>query len=120
MRIVVPEGGARGIEIGIHGTSDLAMLVMEDPFTFGGIRPGTAQAAPLVPVLTPLPRAVEPVPAPGAAPASAPADPGLVPLFVALAIGGAGVVLLGVAIPRRRRAASRSSSSSSSSAAPTA
>ena len=35
-RIAIPAGGARGVEIGIHGTSDLPIMVMDDPFTFGG------------------------------------------------------------------------------------
>ena len=45
---------ARG-EIGIHGTSDLPMMIMNDPFTFGAITARTAQLAP--PLATPDGRA---------------------------------------------------------------
>ena len=62
-RIAIPAGGARDLEIGIHGTSDLpVMLGGDDPFTFGGITARTAQLAPpLAPAPTPVARAVAPV-----------------------------------------------------------
>lgn len=78
MRITVPAGGARGAEVGIHGTSDLPMMLANDPFTFGAVRAGTAQVAPpLAPPITPWPRAsagVAPAPA-GLAPVPEPAGP---------------------------------------------
>ena len=72
-RIAIPAGGARDLEIGIHGTSDLpVMLGGDDPFTFGGITARTAQLAPpLAPAPTPVVRAVAPV-APVATPATQP------------------------------------------------
>ena len=51
VRIAVPAGGARDAEVGIHGTSDLPMILVSDPFTFGPITARTAQVAP--PLATP-------------------------------------------------------------------
>lgn len=58
MRIVIPSGGARGAEVVMHGTSDLPLMLVEDPFTFGGVTAGTAQVAPpLAPPMKPFPPA---------------------------------------------------------------
>lgn len=84
MRIAIPEGGARDLEIGIHGTSDLAIMVLDDTFVFGDITPATAQLAPpLAPALTPFPRASTPVVA--GAPAVQPVTRGasVVPMLLA-------------------------------------
>lgn len=62
MRITIPAGGVASLEVGIHGTSDLAITVIGNPLVGGGIGPRTAQAAPAADV-------------PGGAPASDPAPP---------------------------------------------
>ena len=108
MRIVVPEGGARGIEVGIHGTSDLAIMVAGETLVFGDVTATTAQVAPpLAPALTPFPRAANPSPTlprrrcppPCAAAPDLPA-----PLLVAVAIGGLVLLTGGLLLARRRRA----------------
>lgn len=122
MRIAIPDGGVRDIEIGIHGSSDLPIMLVNDPFTFGGVTAATAQLAPPVPpMLTPLPRTVEtaPLPAPAspAAPGAAATAPGI-PVLVA-SVGLLGVALIaaaGVLLVRRRRAVAGASTSASRSA----
>ncbi len=58
MRVLIPAGGVRGAQVVMHGTSDLPLRLMQDPFTFGPVRAGTAQVAPpLAPPITPWPRA---------------------------------------------------------------
>lgn len=69
MRAVIPTGGVRGAQVVMHGTSDLALRLAADPFTFGSVRAGTAQVAPpLAPPITPWPRgaAADGDPAPAA------------------------------------------------------
>ena len=103
VRIAIPAGGARVAEIGIHGTSDLPMMIMNDPFAFGSITARTAQLAPALAT----PNAVRPAasvaaPAPVATPAPAPVPMG--GILAALAI----VAVTGLAIAlvdRRRHAA---------------
>jgi len=64
MRIVVPAGGARAAEVGMHGSSDLPIRLVGEPFRAGPVTAGTAQVAPPpVPALTPFPRASAAVPA---------------------------------------------------------
>ncbi len=117
MRIVIPAGGARGLEVVMHGTSDLPITLTADPFTPGGVTARTAQLAPpLTPRLTPAPRpsavAVAPLPAAQAtAPASAPASPA--PAMVLGLLAAVGVVAVGVgAFVRRARAARRAQETS--------
>jgi hypothetical protein len=108
MRIVVPQGGARGIEVGIHGTSDLAIMVAGDTLVLGDVTATTAQVAPpLAPALTPFPRAANPDanPAPEAMPAPVAAEPAMgPPLLAALVIGGLVLLAGGLVLVRRRRA----------------
>ncbi len=112
MRIAIPAGGARRVEVVIRGTSnsgpsDLPIMLMTDPFTFGGITPRTAQLAPpLAPPITPLPRASAGAAAAGPSLAAAPAEPasGSSPLPSLLAVA---VLVLaavaGIALMMRRR-----------------
>ena len=65
VRIAIPAGGAREAEVGIHGTIDLPMMIMNDPFTFGPITARTSQLAP--PLATPEGRAARGI---GRAPAA--------------------------------------------------
>ena len=104
-RIAIPAGGARDLEIGIHGTSDLpVMLTGDDPFTFGGITARTAQLAPpLAPAPTPVARAVAPI-APVAAPATQPAPEPVLPGVPAAAVLAAVAAVLAVAAARTVRA----------------
>jgi hypothetical protein len=44
VRIVIPDGGARGIEVGLGGSTALPMMLVGDTLTFGGITSATAQA----------------------------------------------------------------------------
>lgn len=118
MLIEIPAGGARRVEVGIHGTTDLPITLLTDPLAFGGITAHTAQAAPaLAPALTPFPRAsaaaaVEPAPVvPDPAPAAgagAPAPgPSPLPWLLAVATGLVLVVGVGLAARRRSRAGAR-------------
>jgi hypothetical protein len=104
-RIVIPEGGARGIEIGIHGTSDLPIMLMNEPFAFGPISARTAQLAPLLATAAPVkpaapvaPPAREPLPAAAPAPVASPALLAGLLALTALAVGAS-------LVARRRRAA---------------
>lgn len=106
VRIAIPAGGARAAEIGIHGTFDLPMMIVNDPLTFGPITARTSQLAP--PLSTPNPvrpaASVDaPAPAPVATPAPAPAMP-TAGIPAALAIVAAGAVLVAL-VARRRHAA---------------
>ena len=106
VRIAIPAGGAREAEIGIHGTYDLPMMIMNDPFAFGPITARTAQVArPLATpnVVRPAPPAAVAAPAPVAPPAPAPADP-MAALGAVLAIVAVAVLSLAL-VARRRRAA---------------
>jgi len=44
VRIVIPGGGARRIEVGLRGSTAMPMMLMGDTLTFGGITSATAQA----------------------------------------------------------------------------
>ena len=109
MRITVPAGGVRGVEVGMRGTSDLPIRLQEDPLTFRAIGPTTAQVAPApTPALTPFARAAA-APAsqiaaqaapPPVTPAPEPALPAVV-VLVAAAIVVAGVLVV-YAVRRRR------------------
>jgi hypothetical protein len=115
VRIAIPAGGAREAEIGINGTTDMPMMLMNDPFAFGPITARTAQLAPPADTTTvvppPAPVAVAPDPAtvpdtePAPAPASAPTvdGPGILAALVALGVGA--LVLVLVLVARRRHAA---------------
>lgn len=115
MRIAIPEGGARRVEIVIRGTSnsgtsDLPIMLMADPFTFGGITARTAQIAPaLAPPITPFPRASAAAVAdsPAAAVTAAPSSvPSPLPYLLAVAALTA-VVGLALAMQRRSRPIAR-------------
>ena len=112
VRIAIPPGGAREAEIGIHGTVDQPMMLMNDPFMFGPITPRTAQLAPSLdtktPVEPPAPAAVAPDPAdqvpvtaPVGQPAQTPPGAAVVPALLAVAVAGLVVAL----VARRRHAA---------------
>ena len=97
MRIEVPAGGARRVEVGIHGTSDLRVMVAGEQLVFGGITAQTAQLAPpLVPAPTLPPRATAPAVAASAAAPAAAAAPG--PLPPAMALAAVALVALAVAL----------------------
>ena len=104
VRISIPAGGAREAEIGIHGTFDLPMMIMNDPFTFGPITARTSQLAP--PLATPtVVRPDATVAAPDPAPLVTPAPAQAMPnagILAALAIIAAGAVV--ALIARRRHA----------------
>lgn len=105
VRIAIPEGGARDIEVGIHGTSDLAIMVMNDPFAFGPITPRTAQLAPALTTPAPATPAV-PVTAPAPASATGTATPPGGPLLAPFAGGLLAIAVLattGLLVGRRRR-----------------
>ncbi len=126
MRITVPADGARGVEVGLHGTSDLPIRLAGDALAFGGVTAGTAQVAPpLAASMTPFPRASVAAAAPvaeaaeaapaveAAAPAVDPAaattpvaeDPGLSPVLVAgfaAAVLLAALAVVAVAVRRSR------------------
>ena len=103
VRIAIPAGGAREAEIGIHGTSDLPVMIMNDPFTFGSITARTSQVAP--PLATPnVVRPAASVAAPAAAPVATPAPAPAVPTAGVLAVLAiVGIAALGVALIARRR-----------------
>jgi len=80
VRITIPAGGVRGAVVALHGTSDLPLMLMADPFTFGGVTARTAQVAPPpAPPMTPFPRANAAAVAPIASPRSAASVPGPAP-----------------------------------------
>jgi hypothetical protein len=105
VRIAVPAGGARAAEIGIHGTSDLPMMIMNEPLTFGPVGARTAQLAP--PLATPaVVRPAAPVEAPAPAPvASAVASPSIpvVAILTGLAVAAAAAAFAAI-VARRRHA----------------
>jgi hypothetical protein len=106
LRIAIPAGGARAAEIGIDGTTDLPMMLMNDPFTFGAITARTSQLAPPLAapnVVRPAASAAAPAPAPVATPAPAPSTP-MAGLLAALAIAGVAGLAVGL-VARRRHAA---------------
>ncbi len=113
MRIVVPAGGVSIVEVGLHGTSDMPIDVVEPSLVAGGISATTAQVAPALAAsaapsaASAAPAAVLVAPPPAAAvPTAVAVDPqpaGLLPVlvggFIVLAIAG---VLLALAIRRAR------------------
>ena len=113
VRVAIPAGGARTVEIGIHGTTDLPMMVMNNPFAFGPITARTAQLAPPADTTTVVPGpalvavapdpaqvpAAEPAPAPGSGPTVNGA--GILAVLVVLGAGALAIVL----VARRRHAA---------------
>ena len=115
VRIAIPAGGAREAEIGIHGTTDLPMMLMNDPFQFGPITARTAQLAPSADTTTvvrpppPAPVAVAPDPAQvsvaelASASGSAPTvnGAGILGALVVMGVGALAIVL----VARRRHAA---------------
>jgi hypothetical protein len=115
MRIVVPEGGVASIEVGIHGTTDLPITVMEGALVAGGITPTTAQVAPPpAAAIKPLPRASAPAPvavapaeAPATTPAAAQAGQPPVPAVLAAAALVAVLALLAMLGVRRARGTHR-------------
>jgi hypothetical protein len=119
MRIEIPAGGARGVEVVMHGTTDLPLVLMEEAFTFGGITPKTAQVAPpLTPPLTPFPRASGAAAAPAApttptadeaatSPEAAPESPGAAWGAGAVFAAGAALAAALLVLGRRSRAAGR-------------
>jgi hypothetical protein len=103
VRIAIPAGGAREAEVGMHGTFDLPMMIMNDPFTFGPITARTSQVAPPLAtpnVVPPVASAAAPAPAAVATPAPAPTV-SMAGVLAALAI--VGVAALAVALIARRR-----------------
>lgn len=107
-RIEIPAGGARDIEIGIHGTSDLPIMVMNDPFAFGPISARTAQLAP--PLATPAPvkpaAPVAPVAVAGKEPGPVVAPTPVIPPVLLGALLALGALVVGASlVARRRRAA---------------
>jgi hypothetical protein len=108
MRIEVPPGGPRRLEVFMRGTGDLPILLSGDPFTFRPMGAGTAQLAPALAVATPrVPSAPSPVsnarPAqPAAETAATPipsgeVQPWLAPLVAILALAAIALGALGVA-----------------------
>ncbi len=109
MRITVPPGGPRRLELVIHGATDLPILLESDPFTFRPIGPGTAQLAAPLAVPTPAVRATAPAVQPPPQPASVTAPPtespvGLAPFGVIATL----VIIVIVALMLTGRARSRS------------
>jgi hypothetical protein len=132
MRITVPPGGPRRLEVFLRGSSDLPIMLEENPFTFRPIGPGTAQLAPPlsaasagaraivpnppVPVVRPAgDPAAQPAAKPPAQPAAQPAAqpvppaaplgpvvPAVAPLAALLSIAALGCLALAALIAWRR------------------
>jgi hypothetical protein len=109
MRILVPEGGPRRLEVylpGGPGESDIQLWLMNDPFTFRPIGEGTAQLAPPLAPMAPVATkaaAPPPVTVPAAGPVATPApEPARGNLTIAL-LALAGGALAGVALVGMRR-----------------
>lgn len=99
MRVTVPEGGVVSLEVGIHGTSDLAITVVGHPLVGGGIGPRTAQAAPAAPAAgTSVAPAVDPAPS---GPVSGSVE--VIVRVIALALVTLAVLGLGIGLRRTRR-----------------
>ena len=106
VRIAIPAGGAREAEIGLDATTDLPMMIMNEPFAFGAITARTSQLAPPLAapdVVQPGASAAAPDSTSVATPAPAPSTPMAV-LLAALAIAGVGALAV-ARIARRRHAA---------------
>jgi hypothetical protein len=133
VRIEVPDGGPRRLEVVMRGTSDLQIMVDGDPFTFKAIGAGTAQPWPGSTASEPGAAATGPAaPAPAARPvagpqagdpaATTPATANDAPAWLVPAAAIAGLALGGVAVlglARSRRGAGRSSLRSGAADAPT-
>jgi hypothetical protein len=110
-RITIPAGGARDIEVGIDGTSDMPMVLAGDPFAPGQITARTAQLAPpasSAPVdpAPPVADAAEPAAEPAPTPTVAEGPVAPPELLVALvAVGALAMVALATAVVARRRRA---------------
>jgi hypothetical protein len=112
VRIAIPAGGARGAEVGIQGTVDMPMMLMNEPFVFGPISARTAQLAPSLDTTTVAQptAAVAVAPDPAQVPLAAPDAPAgpvatvhevpIVAALLAIAVGA-----LAVAVVARRRPA---------------
>jgi hypothetical protein len=119
MRIAIPAGGVRRAEVVMHGTTDLPLVLIKDPFSFGPITPKTAQVAPpLTPPLTPFPRATGAAAAPAApttptaveaatSPEAAPESPGAAWGAVAVIAAGAALATAVLVLGRRSPGAGR-------------
>ena len=112
MRIAIPAGGARRVEVVIRGTTDLPIMLATDPLTFGGITARTAQLAPALPsAIAPRPRAETGAVVPAANPATvAGVEPSATfPLPLVLVVAAILVLASGllVTLRRRTRAATR-------------
>jgi hypothetical protein len=116
-RIAVPASGIAAVEVGMRGSSDLAIEIVGSAIVPGGISAATAQVAPPAAVApTPAPRAtvavappavapapaVEPAPAVAPAPASAAAPPATVLLAAAVVVAVAALAVSAVAVRRSR------------------
>jgi len=115
VRVTVPVGGVKAVEVGMHGSPDLPYNLVGFTIVPGSISAKTAQVAPPLPAATaPVARATaaprvvapaQPAAQPVAStPVAAPADPGPAVLVVgALALVAVGLVAL--ALVRRTRIA---------------
>ncbi len=105
MRIEVPAGGPRRLEVVMRGTGDLPITLVDDPFTFRPIGAGTARLAAPLPIATPFAKPAGPG-GPAAQPAVVPppAAAGDVPpwLAPALAVLVVTAVVLATAVVVRR------------------
>ena len=103
VRIAVPAGGAREAEVGMHGTFDMPIMIMSDPFTFGPVTARTAQVAPPLAtprVVRPVAPVAEPAPAPVAAPVPA-MSISLAGILAALAVIGLAAATVALVAKRR-------------------
>jgi hypothetical protein len=90
--IAIPEGGARAVEVGIHGTYDLPIGVEGETLVFGSVTGATAQLA--APPASARPTPVAAAPAAAASVPSAP--PPAQPLPPVLPLAGVAAALLGL------------------------
>ena len=112
VRIAIPAGGARDAEVGIQGTVDLPIMLMNDPFMFGPISATTAQLAPPLDTTVaqhPAPVAVAVAPDPAQVPVAADVPAGPVPTVpeprIVAALLAIAVIAVAVAVVARRRRA---------------
>ena len=109
MRIEVPSGGPRRLEVFLRATGGVPILLSGDPFTFRPMGPGTAQLAPALAVATPRAPAAATPPSnaqapvqPPAEPAASPVAPGetqpwLAPLVTIVALAAIAIIAVAVA-----------------------
>ena len=97
-RITVPASGVKGVEVGMHGSTDVPFNLVGFTIVPGSITARTAQVAPPDPVaIAPLARAS--VPAPREVPAAVPAaDPTTVAPVAAPVEAGPGPLVLGALV----------------------